>query len=472
MVFSSFVFLFVFIPILFLIYFAVPARYREARNFVLLFFSLIFYTYSGIAFFPLMVISITINYTFGLLVSPKYSSHVRKLSVIISAVMNLSLLGYFKYAGFFIENLNRIGLSITAPNIVLPIGISFFTFQGMSYVIDVYRGDADPERNILNVALYISLFPQLVAGPIVRYTTIANEIHVRKESIEAFSKGGIRFCFGFAKKMMLANSLGALADNVFSLSAPDLTISLSWLGAIAYMGQIYFDFSAYSDMAIGLGHMFGFNFLENFNYPYISKSITEFWRRWHISLSTWFRDYVYITLGGSKCRKKRLIFNILIVWSLTGFWHGAAWNFLVWGLYYAVILLGEKFIWKRFSEKGPSFLRRIYVLFVIIIGWVFFRSDSLTYCTGMIKTMLGGAVFSDGRSEYYLRMYGWVLLISVIASLPIKHWLKNFFDKRSSNYLLSFIQTWAPGCIALALLVLSYMELLSSTFNPFIYFRF
>lgn len=472
MVFSSFIFLFMFLPVLFLVYFIIPAQYREARNAVLLLFSLIFYAYGGIMFFPLMIISIIINYTFGLLVSPGLSTHIRKLSVIISAILNLGLLGYFKYAGFFIENLNQIGLQITAPNIVLPIGISFFTFQGMSYVIDVYRGDAAPERNIAHVALYISLFPQLVAGPIVRYTTIANEIHIRNESIEAFSKGGIRFCFGFAKKMILANSLGALADAVFTLSVPNLTVSLSWLGAIAYMGQIYFDFSAYSDMAIGLGHMFGFSFLENFNYPYVSKTITEFWRRWHISLSTWFRDYVYIPLGGSRCSKKRLVINILVVWSLTGFWHGAAWNFLVWGLYYAVILLGERFIWKRFTENGPSILRHIYVLFVVIIGWVFFRSDSMTYCIGMIKTMFGGAIFSDGQTEYYLKMYGWVLIISIIASLPIKTWLKNFLDKRSSNYVFSFIQTWAPGCIALALLVFSYMKLLGSTFNPFIYFRF
>jgi|LSQX01.1.fsa_nt_gb alginate O-acetyltransferase complex protein AlgI len=472
MVFSSFMFLFVFLPILILVYFAIPARYREARNAVLLLFSLIFYAYGGIMLLPLMIISIIINYIFGLLVSPKFSTRARKLLVIISVVANLSLLGYYKYAGFLIENLIRIGLPFTAPNTILPIGISFFTFQGMSYVLDVYRGDEVPERNIAHVALYISLFPQLVAGPIVRYTTITNEILIRKESLEAFSKGGIRFCFGFAKKMILANSLGALADTVFTLSVPNLTVSLSWLGALAYMGQIYFDFSAYSDMAIGLGHMFGFNFLENFNYPYISKTITEFWRRWHISLSTWFRDYVYIPLDGSRCSKKRLVLNILVVWSLTGFWHGAAWNFLLWGLYYAIILLGERFVWKGFADNGPSFLRRIYVLLVVIIGWVLFRSDSMTYCAAMIKSMFGGAIFSDGRTGYYLRMYGWVLLTSIVASLPIKLWLKNFFYKRKSSYLFSLIHTWAPGSIALALLILSYMKLIGSTFNPFIYFRF
>ncbi len=472
MVFSSFIFLFVFLPLLFLVYFIIPIRYREARNFALLVFSLAFYAYGGITFLPLMLVSIIINYVFGLLVSPKLSSCVRKLSVIIAVVLNLSLLCYYKYAVFFIENLRQLGLPLAVPDIVLPIGISFFTFQGMSYVIDVYRGDAIPERNIAHVALYISLFPQLVAGPIVRYTTVANEIYKRNESIEAFSKGVIRFCFGFAKKMLLANSLGALADEVFALPIPNLTVSLSWLGAIAYMGQIYFDFSAYSDMAIGLGHMFGFDFLENFNYPYISKTITEFWRRWHISLSTWFRDYVYIPLGGSRCNKRRQVFNILIVWALTGFWHGAAWNFIVWGLYYAFILLGEKFIWKRFADNGPSFLRHIYTLLVIIIGWVFFRSGSLTYCIGMVKTMFGGAVFADGQTVYYLKMYGWMLLISIAAALPIKLWLKDFFDKRKDNNLFGFIQTWAPGCIALALLAFSYMKLLSSSFNPFIYFRF
>lgn len=472
MVFSSFIFLFAFLPVLLLLYFIVPAKYREARNYILLVFSLAFYAYGGITFLPLMLVSIIINYIFGLLAAPCHRSRARKLSMIIAIVLNLSLLCYYKYAVFFIENLRHIGLQIQVPEIVLPIGISFFTFQGMSYVIDVYRGDAAPQRNIAHVALYISLFPQLVAGPIVRYTTIANKISNRKENIEAFSNGVIRFCFGLAKKMILANSLGALADDVFGSAVPNLTVSLSWLGAVAYMGQIYFDFSAYSDMAIGLGRMFGFEFLENFNYPYISKTITEFWRRWHISLSTWFRDYVYIPLGGSRCSKSRHVLNILIVWALTGFWHGAAWNFIVWGLYYALILLGEKFVWKRFANNGPSFLRHIYALLVIIIGWVFFRSSSLTYSAGMIKTMFGGAAFADGQTVYYLKMYGWVLLISVVAALPIKLWLKEFLDRRRDNCLFNFIQTWAPGVIALILLVLSYMRLLSSSFNPFIYFRF
>lgn len=472
MVFSSFVFLFIFLPVLFVLYFAVPARYREARNFILLAFSLFFYAYGGIGYFPLMIISIIINYVSGLLVSPKHSPRTRKAAVITAVVLNLGLLGYFKYAGFFLENLKLIGLPVTVPNIGLPIGISFFTFQGMSYVLDVYRGDAAAERNIAHVALYISLFPQLVAGPIVRYTTVAEAIHTRQESIEGFSKGGIRFCFGLAKKMILANSLGVLADEVFTLPVSDLTVTLSWLGAIAYMGQIYFDFSAYSDMAIGLGHMFGFRFLENFNYPYISRSITEFWRRWHISLSTWFRDYVYIPLGGNRCSKKRQVFNLLVVWSLTGFWHGAAWNFLLWGLYYALILLCERFVWKRFIEKGASVLRHIYVLVAVIAGWVFFRSDSMSYCIGMLKAMFGGAAFANGQTEYSLRMYGWVLLAAIPASLPLRDRITDFLNKRRNSLVFGFIQTWAPGCIALALLVLSYMKLVGSTFNPFIYFRF
>ena len=272
--------------------------------------------------------------------------------------------------------------------------------------------------------------------------------------------------------MILANSLGVLADEVFTLPVSDLTVTLSWLGAIAYMGQIYFDFSAYSDMAIGLGHMFGFRFLENFNYPYISRSITEFWRRWHISLSTWFRDYVYIPLGGNRCSKKRQVFNLLVVWSLTGFWHGAAWNFLLWGLYYALILLCERFVWKRFIEKGPSVLRHIYVLVAVIAGWVFFRSDSMSYCIGMLKAMFGGAAFANGQTEYSLRMYGWVLLAAISASLPVRDRMADFLKKRRNSPVFGFIQAWAPGCIALALLVLSYMKLVGSTFNPFIYFRF
>ena len=360
MVFSSYSFLFLFLPLLLLLYFLLPFRFREGRNLLLLLFSLFFYACGGLRALPLILLSIAANYFFGLLVPG------RRRVLVLAVLVNLGLLGWFKYAPFLAENLVRLGLPVPIPAVALPIGISFFTFQGMSYVIDVYRGEAPPARNPLHVALYIALFPQLVAGPIVRYTTVAQEIVVRRESLESFAAGGVRLCFGLGKKMLLANILAQLADAVFADPSP--TASLAWLGALAYTGQIYFDFSAYSDMAIGLGRMFGFHFLENFNYPYLSQSVTEFWRRWHISLSSWFRDYVYIPLGGSRCGPLRQVRNILVVWVLTGAWHGAAWSFLLWGLYFALLLLGERFLWKSLLTAAPRPLRHLYALFCILLG--------------------------------------------------------------------------------------------------------
>ena len=339
-VFSSVTFLFVFLPLLLAAYYLLPVKARAWRNVVLLGFSLFFYGYGGPRFLLLMLLSIAVNYVGALCAAPG-RQHARAVMVLTTAV-NLALLGWFKYAGFFFSNLAKVWTGLPVPEVTLPIGISFFTFQGLSYVLDVHQGQAQPQRNPLHVALYISLFPQLVAGPIVRYTTVAEEILTRRETISDFSAGAVRFLFGLAKKMLLANQLGLMADEIFAVRPEFLTVSLTWLGAIAYTGQIYFDFSGYSDMAIGLGHMFGFHFLENFNYPYLSRSVTEFWRRWHISLSTWFRDYVYIPLGGNRCSTARHIRNILVVWALTGFWHGAAWTFLAWGLYYALLLLGGK----------------------------------------------------------------------------------------------------------------------------------
>jgi len=464
MVFSSFIFLFPFFLALMALYFLLPARWREGRNLLLLAFSLFFYACGGLRDFPLILVSIAVNYLFGLLVNGGRA----RLWLWLAVAVNLGLLGWFKYAGFLAGVLQGIGIPVPVPEIALPIGISFFTFQGMSYVIDVCRGEAPPAKNPLHVALYIALFPQLVAGPIVRYTTVAEEIVSRRESLDEFAAGGVRLCFGLAKKMLLANSLGQLADAAFGAYAP--TMALAWMGALAYTGQIYFDFSAYSDMAIGLGRIFGFHFLENFNYPYVSQSITEFWRRWHISLSSWFRDYVYIPLGGSRCGLGRQIRNIFVVWLLTGFWHGADWSFIFWGLYFALLLLGERFLWKRALERAPRPLRHLYAMALVILGWVLFRGERIDVIARMLSAMFGGTL-TDGYAVYCWKQYGWALLMAIPAALPLKPLLQRWLEKREGT-LSRAVSAFAPPLLALGLLGLSFMRLLSSTFNPFIYFRF
>ncbi len=473
MVFSSVSFIFVFLPALLVLYFVLPARFRGARNMVLLGFSLFFYAYGGPKFLLLMLTSIAINYVFGLLVAAG-SDQKRKLAAVGSVVCNLALLGWFKYACFLATSLAGLGLPVPIPQITLPIGISFFTFQGMSYVLDVYRKDTAPERNPLLVALYISLFPQLVAGPIVRYSTVADEIRTRRETVDDFTEGAVRFLFGLAKKMLLANALGQVADAAFSTPAAQLSTAMAWLGLAAYTVQIYFDFSGYSDMAIGLGRMFGFHFLENFNYPYISKSVTEFWRRWHISLSTWFRDYVYIPLGGNRCSKGRHIFNLLLVWSLTGFWHGAAWNFLCWGFYYAVLLIGERYLWGRFVEKLPGLLRHVYALMLVMLGWLLFRAGSLgqIFDFGKVLFGLGGTSLWDNQFLYFFLQYRWELLVALVAALPVKNILADLLAKHRGSVWADLGVLWGPRLLALALGFFSLVKLLSSTFNPFIYFRF
>jgi alginate O-acetyltransferase complex protein AlgI len=472
MVFSSLNFLFLFFLALLLCYFILPMRCREWRNLVLLAFSLFFYGYAGFRFLPLMLASILINYMFGLLVCVK-KARMRKAFVIGSVVCNLSLLCWFKYAVFAAGVLNDLGLSVPIPQVVLPIGISFFTFQGMSYVLDVYRGDAQPERNILRVALYIALFPQLVAGPIVRYTTVVGEIRVRRETVDDFADGATRFLFGLAKKMLLANPLGQIADAAFATSLPQLSTGMAWLGVVAYTGQIYFDFSGYSDMAIGLGRIFGFHFLENFNYPYVSQSITEFWRRWHISLSSWFRDYVYIPLGGNRCSRWKQVRNVLIVWALTGFWHGAAWTFLLWGLYYGVLLLCERYLWGKGLEKLPAFLRHIYALFFAMLGWLLFRADSVSYAWGMLKILFGfGGSGLAGQATYWLLEFRWELLAAVVCALPVKVWTEDFLSRHQDKTWAAVLSTWGPKVLALGLGFGSLLALVSSTYNPFIYFRF
>ena len=472
MVFSSLNFLFLFSLGLLVCYFILPERWREGRNFVLLIFSLFFYGYAGMQFLPLMLISILINYSFGLLVCIQ-RMQIRKVFAMLAVAGNLALLGWFKYAMFTAEVLNNLGLSVPIPQVALPIGISFFTFQGISYVLDVYRGDAEAERNPLRVALYIALFPQLVAGPIVRYTTVASEICARHETVDDFADGVVRFLLGLAKKMLLANPLGQIADAAFATNIPNLSVAMAWLGVLAYTGQIYFDFSGYSDMAIGLGRVFGFHFLENFNYPYISKSITEFWRRWHISLSSWFRDYVYIPLGGNRCSCLKQIRNILLVWCLTGFWHGAEWTFLCWGLYYGILLMGERFVWGKVLDKLPTFLRRCYVLLLVILGWLLFRAESLPYAWGMLKVMFGlGGTGLAGQATYWLLEFRWELIAAVICAMPVKKWAEKLLDCNYDRKWAAVISICGPKVLALALGFLSVIKLVSSTFNPFIYFRF
>lgn len=471
MVFSSLVFLLGFLPSLMLIYYLIPRRFRWLRNLVLLGYSLGFYWWGANKLVALMVLSIVINYVGGLLAGQNRKG-VARLGVLFASVAGLGLLAWFKYAGFLAQTINDLGFLIPIPQVTLPIGISFFTFQGLSYVIDVYRGDAPIQKNPLNVALYVALFPQLVAGPIVRYTTVMEDISTRQESLDEFAAGVTRFCFGLAKKMVLANAMGQIADGVFNQTAANLDPGLAWVGALAYTFQIYFDFSAYSDMAIGLGHMFGFRFLENFDYPYISISVTEFWRRWHISLSTWFRDYVYIPLGGNRCAKWKHMRNIFVVWLLTGLWHGAAWTFVLWGLWFCLLLLGEKFLWGKVLERAPVILRHVYTMLAVVISWVLFRSVYLTQAWAYLGAMFGQTtgLAQDGQAVYYLLEFWPEWILAILASMPWKHWLQHKLERGGTLGKETLL--WFPKATALCLLVVSYVELVTGSFNPFIYFQF
>jgi len=472
MVFSSILFLFFFLPALFLVYFCVPKRFRAARNLVLLAFSLLFYACGGTDYLPVLLVSIAVNYLCGLLVSRERPRAVRQIGLWGAVAFGVGMLGWFKYAGFFATSLNALGAGLPVPQVVLPIGVSFFTFQGLSYVVDVYRGDAACQRNPLYVALYVALFPQLVAGPIVRYSTVEGEITRRRETLSEFSQGAVRFLFGLGKKMLLANAMAEVADSVFALPTGTMAASLAWVGAVAYTFQIYFDFSAYSDMAIGLGRIFGFHFEENFNYPYISRSVTEFWRRWHISLSTWFRDYVYIPLGGSRRSRGRTVFNLAAVWLLTGLWHGADWTFVLWGGWFLLLLLGEKFLWGGALGRLPSPVRHAYTMAAVVISWVLFRAADLPYAGGYFAAMFGfGGGGLDGQTVYLLLEYWPEWVACVIAALPVRGWLREGLDGREAAPA-ALAREWGPKLAALALLGLSYIKLATGSFNPFIYFQF
>ena len=472
MVFSSLVFLFVFLPIVLVLYYLSGKKYR---NYLLLLASLFFYAWGEPTYVVIMLISIGANYLCGLLVDEKRADKVRVTGVVISVIFNICMLGVFKYSGFFVKNINTaFNTSLPVPEIALPLGISFFTFQAMSYVVDVYRKDAKVQKNIFDLSLYISLFPQLVAGPIVRYQTVANQIEEREHNIIKFGDGVRRFIIGLGKKVLLSNSLGMLADSVFGMQTYQLTIVSTWLGILAYSLQIFFDFSGYSDMAIGLGKMFGFEFLENFNYPYISQSASEFWRRWHISLGSWFRDYVYFPLGGSRRGNVRTYINLFIVWFLTGFWHGASWTFIAWGLYFGLLIGMEKSYLGKLLNKVPRFVRHIYLLLVVMIGWVFFRADSFSYSIEFIKNMffMGTNVIFDGVAASYINDYWFVLVLSMIFCMPIVDWFRRKIEVANDKILESNISYVLNSVVYTGIFLIVIFKLVNSTYNPFLYFRF
>lgn len=470
MVFSSFVFLLVFLPLVLLLYYICP---NKLRNVVLLVASLVFYAWGEPVYVSIMLFSTVFDYTNGRLIErfkKKDNPGKAKAVLIIDLIGNLAILGFFKYADFVIGNINGItGTGLSLLNIALPIGISFYTFQTMSYTIDVYRGVVPAQHNFLDFATYVTLFPQLIAGPIVQYKTVAKELSGRKTTLDDFSAGAFRFTVGLAKKILLANRIGSVWDTISNLN--QMSVATAWLGAVAYSFQIYFDFSGYSDMAIGLGRMFGFYFLENFNFPYMSRSITEFWRRWHISLSSWFREYVYIPLGGNRKGMARQLFNIMVVWMLTGLWHGANWNFVLWGIYYGVLLMTEKLFLLKWLEKLPKWTGHIYSMLLVVTGWVIFAQTDIGRIGNYLKAMVGiganGGVDSD--FFYFLSCNAVLLVVLVICSIDHRVWLSDIAWKMDK---IEKIWAVVKPVTVLLLLVVSFAFLAGDSYNPFLYFRF
>ena len=464
MVFSSLVFLFAYLPITLLAYYLVP---RQGRNIFLFIVNLIFYGWGEPKLVLLMVFNIFFNYIGGWLVD-KYRADAKKkkLFLILTCVLDIGILAVFKYTGMITETLNMLPfLNIPELQISLPIGISFYTFQTMSYVIDVYRDDAPVSKNFINFGTYVALFPQLIAGPIVRYRDVAEQLVNRRETLEMFTRGVKLFMVGLAKKVIIANTMGTLTTNIFATTDENGVVG-TWVGMIAYTFQIYFDFSGYSDMACGLGNMLGFEFLKNFNYPYIAKSITDFWRRWHISLSTWFKEYVYIPLGGNRKGVKRQILNLLIVWGLTGLWHGAAYNFVLWGLYYGLLLILEKFVLKKFLDRLPSFVQHIYTLFIIIIGWgLFYFTDVGQLGEFMVDLFnFGNGICGDQAFNLIMSNLP-MLIIAAVASTPLAAMLYNRFEH--TRFM------WIPETLyCMGVLGVSTASLVNQSYNPFLYFRF
>ena len=465
MVFSSLIFLYVFLPAVLLLYYLMP---RRGRNAVLLFFSIVFYAWGEPVYVLGIIASVVINFLFGLALD----KHKSKLLLAVNIIINLGFLGVFKYTGFIIGTIDKIfGADIITPEIALPIGISFYTFQALSYTIDVYRGKVAAGKNIIDFGAYITMFPQLIAGPIVRYKTIERELRTRHETLEDFRDGALRFATGLGKKVLIANSVAKIWDAVRLGTEGDLTTATAWLGMISFSLQIYFDFSGYSDMAIGLGRMFGFHFDENFDYPYISASVTEFWRRWHISLSTWFKEYVYIPLGGNRRGIAKQLRNIIIVWLLTGLWHGAAWSFVVWGLYYGIILIIEKVFLGRLLKRIPRFIGHIYTVIVFVIGWgIFGLADVLPELkTSFVKSVvfMSDQGLFDGHTLYLLSGYAVLMIIAIIISTGlITKLVKKLAGKHELIYgigsmvYMSVIMIASTACIV------------ADSYNPFLYFRF
>lgn len=466
MVFSSTIFLCVYLPLVLLGYYICP---KKGRNLFLLIVSLVFYAWGEPKYVFLMIFSILVNYIFGRLMDKHRENKKRlKLMLVLSVVIDIGLLSVFKYTDFIITNVNAIfGANFDLLNIALPIGISFYTFQAMSYTIDVYRNDVRVQKNLIDFGMYITMFPQLIAGPIVRYADVQDQLADRSVTTADFSEGVMRFVVGLGKKVLLANQMGAVWSDIYALGG-DVSALMAWTGAIAYTFQIYFDFSGYSDMAIGLGRMFGFKFPENFRYPYQSVSITDFWRRWHITLSTWFKEYLYIPLGGNRRGLARQALNLLIVWSLTGFWHGAGWNFVMWGLYYFVILFIEKLFLLKALDKLPKFFRHVYALVLIIIGWVIFASDDVSVLLPYLGSMFGANGAIGGMDVYTLLTKAVLLIICCIASteLPKKLFLSaaGAMNEKAAFTLKSVLM--------IALLALSMILLIGDSYNPFLYFRF
>ena len=471
MVFSSLLFLFRFLPIVLLVYYIVP---KKCRNLVLFLASLIFYAWGEPVYVVLIFFSTCVDYVAGVAVhyfKEKGKKGGAKAMVACSAVINLALLGFFKYAGFFLQIVHQItGLAMPELHLALPIGISFYTFQTMSYTIDVYRGDARMQKNFIAFGAYVALFPQLIAGPIVRFKDVAEQLDHRKETISQISKGILRFMVGLGKKVLIANQVGALWSQIAAMQGNELTTATAWLGAVAFTLQIYFDFSGYSDMAIGLGAMFGFTFPENFDYPYESKSITEFWRRWHISLGTWFREYVYIPLGGNRRGVGRQIFNLAVVWFLTGLWHGAYYNFILWGVYYGALLILEKFVLKKVLDKLPAAFGHIYTMLFVVIGWSIFSwqdmADGAGYMRAMFFQSAGG--LADRQTMYLLVSYAVLLIVGIAGSVSgIKKLLiRTAFPENTARREIAailFTMVLFIACVAL---------LVNSSYNPFLYFRF
>ena len=463
--------MYLFLPICLLLYFILHGI--KARNYLLLVMSLLFYAWGEPKWIMLMIVTTLIDYGAGLLVDQYRGQKLAKWALAGSVVITLSFLAVFKYLGFFNQNLNQIfGAELPTQIFNLPIGISFYTFQAITYVVDVYRGKAQVQRSYANLLLYVALFPQLIAGPIVRYTDIAAQLENREMTLPGFSKGITRFVTGLGKKVLLANIAGQVATSLIGGDLSKASVLGAWLGIFAYTFQIYFDFSGYSDMAIGLGHMFGFTYVENFNYPYISKSITEFWRRWHISLSTFFRDYVYIPLGGNRRHQLR---NMFIVWALTGLWHGASWNFVLWGLYYFVFLAIEKLFLGKFLEKLPAVVGHAYALFIIVVGWVFFYFDDVSRLGQMLKLMFGfsGQAGVLPTDTVLLKNHLVFFLVAIIACIPVSKLVKALLIRFSRKGPVQESLAGAAGILYdVALLFFSTAALVGASYNPFLYFRF